>query len=315
MPLPRRTRRFGDHFDESVLEQEAVGIERRGVGARRLSEPTQVADHRDRTHVVVVTLRAPRGDRGIVHRAVQREVELHVVLQTVDLGPVSADPQRPELREIVGGEVGDRVPVTGRCFRHRPVGPVLGDDAAVVAERDHVRFVGFAGDRVDLVSDRLVGAELTVALDGWRDVDRRRRRRIERRAVADHLVDRSFEVVVGRGVAEHRRRTWIAGQTVPVGRREGERRHASPVRPDEGLDGLLQRDPVLGLHHLEFERLPPIRIVHLRARSIDDQRRVDRRVVGGVAARLVRSVGEHRTRGSPRRCGCRTPPGCHRRSS
>ena len=41
-----------------------------------MAESTQVADHRDRLNGVVLPFGAPRGGRGVVHRAIEREINL-----------------------------------------------------------------------------------------------------------------------------------------------------------------------------------------------------------------------------------------------
>ena len=63
-----------------------------GVG--RLTQATHVADHRDRAARVVVPLDPPTGDRCVVVRAVEREVELDVQLQPVNRLTRALDAQR-----------------------------------------------------------------------------------------------------------------------------------------------------------------------------------------------------------------------------
>ena len=112
-----------------------------------------------------MALRAPCGDRRVVHRAVEREVQLDVVLEPVDLRTLRRIRSGPRSCELVDSGVGDRVPVAGRRLRHRAVRPELGNHAAVVAEQHDVRFVRRAGHRVDRVADGLIGAEHPVALN------------------------------------------------------------------------------------------------------------------------------------------------------
>ena len=92
---------------------------------------------------------------------------------------------------------------------------------------------------------------------------------------------------------------------------QGEARDVPPLRADEVLHAVLERDAVLRHHLRDLQRLPPVRVGHRRAGLRHHQRRVDRAVVGrGVAPGLVRSVVRCPRRAPRRRPGCRPPPGC-----
>ena len=93
-----------------------------------------------------MALHAPSRDGRVVDGAVEREVELHVPLEPVELGAATADAplEIGRVRDVVG----DRVPVAGRCLGGGPVGPELGQRAGEVAAAHAVRLVRRARDRV-----------------------------------------------------------------------------------------------------------------------------------------------------------------------
>ncbi len=85
----------------------------------------------------------------------------------------------------------------------------------------------------------VVGPEGVVPEGAWTDIDRDTVRRIEQVAAPDDLDGLVLELLVRRGVSEPRWRARVDRRAL-VGGRQGERRHVSPVRPDERLD--LARD-------------------------------------------------------------------------
>ena len=72
-----------------------------------------------------MTLGPPGGDRGIVVRSVQREVELHIPLERIDRLAGAADAQI--VAQLLGHGIRERVPVPGRGLRVGTVRPELGD--------------------------------------------------------------------------------------------------------------------------------------------------------------------------------------------
>ena len=253
-------------------------------------ETRHVPDHRDRPDGVVVALQPPGRDRGIVGGPIQGEVELDVPLETIHRRTGSPD---PGVRgELVGDGVGDDIPVSGRRLGLRAVGPELGERAGEVSQVDHVRIVRLARHRIGRMPVAVVGPKRVGAERAGRDVDRGNGRRVELTAVADHLDRLVLVGLVGQGVTEARWGAWIHrhARDAPIG--QGEPLDAAPVRPDGPLDAILDRNPVLGDHVLELQRLPSVGVGHRDPRLRDDERRIDRLVVGGaVAPGLVRPVG------------------------
>ena len=192
----------------------------------------------------------------------------------------------------------------------RAIGPELGHDPPEVGPLDDVGRVGRAGRRVDRMARPVVRAQAVAAAGAGRDVDGRWVRRIEQAAVPDDLDELVLQLLVGGRVAEPRRRARIDRCSVGPSRGQRKTRHVSPLRANGLLDTVGHGDPVLGNHVGDLEWLPPIRVGHVTARSaIDDQRLIDRLVVGGrVSTRLVRTIrfarSEDRVR-DPVADGCR----------
>ena len=157
-PGHRRTDpRVGDELDEARHERDPLLVIGRARRIARLAEAGQVADHRDRSDAVVATLETPRGDRGVVHRAVEREVHLHVPLQAIDDRTVPADAQVGS--ELVGRGVRDDIPVAGWCLRARAVGPELRDRPVEVALPDDLRGVRAGRRRIQRMTVPVVRPE------------------------------------------------------------------------------------------------------------------------------------------------------------
>ena len=291
MALARRARLLGDHLDQPRDEGQAFLVVRRSVRIARLAEPAHVADHRDRPDRVVVALEAPGGDRRVVDCGVHREIELDVPLEPIEDRARAFDPE--VRRELVRDHVGEDVPVPGRGLRLRPVRPELRHDPVEVTLVDDVRRVWLARRRVDRVAVAVIRAERVAAARAGRDVDRRLDRGIEEARVADDLDGLILVGLVGRRVPELGRGAGIDGRPRSAPVREGKALDVAPLRPDRLLDPVRDRDAVLADHVLELERLPAVRIDEAGVAGVlDDERRVDRLVVGRrVAVGLVRAVG------------------------
>src|SRR5438309_1821069 len=121
------------------------------------------------TTAVVAALETPCRDRGVVHRAVEREVELHVPLQPIDDGAASADSQ--VRRERVRDRVRDDVPMAGWSLGIRTVGPELGDCSIEVALPDDLWRVRPTGARIQCAPLTAVRSERVRADLTGRDVD------------------------------------------------------------------------------------------------------------------------------------------------
>ena len=80
--------------------------------------------------------------------------------------------------------------------------PELRHGPAVVALSHHHRFIGFAGDRIEVTTVAVIGAEGGVAAGGGADVDRLRIGGIEERAEANDLERLGLELVVSGRVRQ-----------------------------------------------------------------------------------------------------------------
>ena len=136
----------------------------------------------------------------------------------------------------------------------------------------------------------VVRSERVAALCAGPDVDRHAASGIEVGAAADDgervaLVPRPDAAASSFGGAAR------VDRDAGVGGRQREAPHVAPVRPDERLHASGLRDAVLRHDAGERERLPAVRVAHLRPRFLDHERRVGR-LVGRirVAERLVRAV-------------------------
>ena len=262
---------------------------RRELWIGRLTKARHITDHRDRTVPVVTALQSPRRDRRVVHRSIEREVELHIPLQPIDDRAGAADSQ--VRRKRVGHRVRKDVPVTRRCFGIRTVRPELGDRSIEVACSDHVRRVGITGDGIDRVTGTSIRSDRVVAEHGRRNVDHVVACGVEQAAIADDFEGLRLEERIGRRVAEPRRRPWIERHAQRAAGRDGEGGHVSPVRANGLLNAARQDDAVLAHEVLDLERLPAVRVDDRDLRERDDERRVDRLVVDrGVPVRFVRTV-------------------------
>ena len=141
-----------------------------------------------------MALHTPGRDRRVMHGAVEREVELHVPFEAVEVAG-DADGR-------VGDVVRDRVPVSRRSLRIRAIRPELGQGPREVATTDAVGRIRLPGGRVAAVPLSVVRPERIGASSAGADVDRGAVGRIEPAAVADH-VDRHPLVCL---VSELRRR-------------------------------------------------------------------------------------------------------------
>ena len=121
-----------DHLDEARARAAGPRVVRRALRVRRLPQPAHVADQRDRAHGVVLALDAPGGDRRVVHRAVERQVELDVPLEPVERRPV---PPMLQVSARLVGRPGSRCTFQwpGRRLGLRAVGPELRQHAGEVA--------------------------------------------------------------------------------------------------------------------------------------------------------------------------------------
>ena len=109
MALARGGALLGDQLRQSRLQRQAVRVVGGQFRVEGLSQARHVADGGDRPHVVVVPLQPPGADRGVVHRPVQGQVQLHVPLPRVEHRPIAAD--APLQQRVVGHVVGQGVPV------------------------------------------------------------------------------------------------------------------------------------------------------------------------------------------------------------
>ena len=269
-----------DHLDHAGLERQAGRVVGGAAHVRGLSVPAHPADGRDGPHRIVLALDAPGHDGRIVHGPVHREVHLHVPFEGLDLRTRTADALRDT--RIVGDMVGDRVPVSRRRLGPGPVRPELGETSRPVPALDDVRGIGRPGDRVGRVSDAVVGAERVVAPRARRDVEHLTVARVESAAQPDDARMGGLE----RGVrcpAGDRRWTRV---DVDVGRirpRERERPDVVPLRPDDRLHLVRQRDAVLCYEHVEGEGLPAAGVGQQgRVGELHDERLVGRHVPGRV---------------------------------
>ena len=275
----------GAHEGLSVPALDEAGDEGEPVVRR------EVADHRDRAHGVVVALRAPGGDGRIVHGPVEREVELDVPFEAVELAAGAADPVLERRR--VGHVVRDGVPVARRRLRVWAVRPELGQGPREVATADTVGRVRLPGDRVAAVPWSVIRPERVGASGAGADVDRGAVGRIEPAAVADDVDGHPLVHLV----AELRRPARVERQ--PLRRqRQGEPLHVPPVGPDEPLHAARDRHPVLRDLRVEGERLPAVRVVQGRSRLLDDEGLVHGLVLGVHVALLLQravvpAVGDH----------------------
>ena len=241
-----------------------------------------------------------------MHGAVEREVELDVPLEPVDLRAGPADPAAEPGR--VGDGVRDRVPVPGRRLGRGPSAQNSARARAKSPRSDHVGAYGSPVAGFDVVPVAVVRAERVVAERARADVDRDAVARIELAAAADHVDRRLLVRRVGRrpsrgggpgidrrprrrGRAARRRCTWP--QCGPTNRCTlpgiGRPFWATIWASASGCQRFGSRICRPGLGH--------------------DQRRVDGSVVGvGVPLLPRASRRRARTRSRPRRCGCRAPP-------
>ena len=198
--------------------------------------------------------------------------------------------------------------MAGRRLGLRPVGPELGHGAGEVARVDDLGRVRLAGGRID---GRPVAV---VRCRGVAAAGRRARCRSSSlaagsstAAVADHL---DGLVLVRLSVAG--RRAAAAGpdrSATPSRRRRraARTRHVAPVRTDRLLDAVRRpgsrSGEIMCSSWRGCQRFGSTIVV---AGPVDDQRRVDGRVVGRrVAAGLVRPVRQARRPGPRPRSGCR----------
>ena len=224
-----------------------------------------------------MALEAPRRDRRVVDRAVEREVHLDVPLEPVDRGPLppicrfvpSASPTSLAMTFQWPGGVSDFGPSAQNSVSAR-------HEVAVV---DDIGLVRLAGDRVDRhdPSRRSCPAGCCPEHPArcrsspcW-PASSRLLSRITSTAWSLYVVARSRQLRrrprIDRDARRHRR---------PGCANAG---HVAPVRPDGLLDAVLDRDPVLGDHVLELEWLPAVGVGHRDPGASDDERLVDRRVV------------------------------------
>ncbi len=214
---------------------------------------------------------------------------------------------------MIGHAVGEHEPVAGRRLALRAVGPELGQHAREVAARHDLRRVGRAGLGVQRAPRAVVGAQRVVAVGARRDVDRLAVGVIELGRLAEEVGDPELHLRLVPG--RRRARVVVRG----VGRRAhgGERRHQRPVAADVRLHARRGDDAVLGLGDRQVQLLPVVRIGQGHARLVDDQRRVHRRVAGGVGVvvGLVGAVVDGRGDDRLRRCGCRARAACRRSPS
>ncbi len=107
MPLPRGAGRLRDQLDQPRHERQPRGAVRHGVPVTGLPLEGEVTDHRDRARRLIRALCAPGRDGGVVERAVEEEVEPHVVMEAS--------------RSCAAGieRLGEGVPADGRSVRCR----------------------------------------------------------------------------------------------------------------------------------------------------------------------------------------------------
>ena len=263
---PGRSTSARDDLDQARDERQAFGGSTTGpAGSLDWPLPAHVADHRDRPGGVVEALDAPGRDGRVVHRAVEREVHLHVPFEPIDSGrrsrrcaarsPASPRPAFAITFQCPGGvsDFGPSAQYSASTRAKSPRGTTCGSYGWPVA--------GLTWWPVPSLAPSGVAAERARA-----DVDRRRRRwrraRLLRRMISTACVlERLVRGLAEAAAADPGR---SAMPVVDVGQRE--RRHVPPVRTDEGLDRARDRQAVLGDLLVQGERLPAVRVAHDRAR-------------------------------------------------
>ena len=282
-----------DDLDQVRHQGKSVGMVRGGRGIRGLPGGGHVTNERDRARGVIGVLGAPGPDRRVVHRAVEREVDLHVPFEVVDERPPTAEPLAAAHGRMVGHVVGDDVPVPRRRLRARSVGPEIGDHTLEIGAVDDDRGVRLAGDRIHRISRAVIDAQRVVEDGAWRYVDELAQGCVQVAAQPDQLHDRILHDRVSRA-AEERRRAGIeeeAGRGIPVRRFEGERRDPSPADAHEVLDPRTDGDPVLSHQEVEGQRLPAVRVEEVaRAGQLEDERLVDGGIARGVRIAHARAL-------------------------
>ena len=127
--LPARSSR-GDHLDETGNERQALRDRRTARWIARLARPPCSGSSRSGAPSRR-PLRSPRGDGGVVHGAVEREVELDVPFEPVEAPALAADPPpNPGESETSfaitfqwPGGVSDAGPSAQNSVRTRPKSP------------------------------------------------------------------------------------------------------------------------------------------------------------------------------------------------
>ena len=238
-----------------------------------------------------------------MHRPVEGQVHADVPLQPIDRSTATADTPFRQGR-MVGDVVGDVVPMPGRGFRVRAVGPELRDRPGPVTDLDHVGRVGLAGERVDRMTLAVIGTETIVAVVAGREVGSAVGAGLDETAEVDQLEHRLLDLSVA-DTAELRRTTGIedrgdradSGGTVCRGRRIPRRhvgvRERSDVTPGDA-DERLQRDPdddpVLQHQVVERQGLPAIGKEGVDSGQLVHQCRVEREVAGVVGVAQVQPL-------------------------
>ncbi len=176
---PWRAALGGDELDEPVDERQAVFVIAGEARFARLTELRHVAHERDRARAAEVPLGAPRDDGRVVHRAIEREVDLHVPLEGIHLRRGTRD-AGVEVRSaahaaamlgVIGDVVRERVPVSRGRLGHRAIRPELCEHPREVTQGDDIRRVGRAGRWVEGTPITVLRPEWVVAVGAGRDVD------------------------------------------------------------------------------------------------------------------------------------------------
>ena len=283
MPLAGGGRLGGDDLDQPRVQRQAVLVVGGQLRVGGLAEPRHVADRRDRPHVVVMALEAPGAHGGVVHGAVEGQVQLEVPLQRVEL--VARAAQAALQLRVVGDVVGQRVPVAGRRLRVGAVGPELGDDPRPIAALDDVGCVRIAGDRIQRVATAVVGSQAVVPECARRDVRQHAVVRGERGTVVHYLSER--HLVLAAAVASQvgwRARVEVDAVVDHAIRRQRERGDRAPVGADEALHAAWLLAAGLIHEQAQGQRLPAVGVVHGARSGV----RYHHRPVGGTVLPLER---------------------------
>ena len=299
-------------LNAAIAQGNAIHMVGRLLRVAALSPLRHCAQRRNRTYVVIPALQAPCGNGGVVHRAAESEIALHIPLQ---LAEFAADTAHPPFQQLVLIHlVEDDEPVARRRFGLRAVRPELGQHAAVVTARHPLRRVRLASGRVHLITiagvpaaqgkeirivGEMIGVPGHVADAGRRDVHRHAVAGVQMRRPLRHQCEAPL-VLIRQGAVHGRRRAGIRPHLIVRSVAESnrhaalvqcERHHRAPLRAQK-LRLAVHR--VAGLVHegQQTQRLPAVQVHDGGiARLVRLERRIHRLIGAiGVVARLVAAV-------------------------